>query len=377
MIYLDNAATTWPKPPAVTTAMTQYLSEIGANPGRAAHRGALQARRLFEGARSRLAELFGIDDPKRIAFCLNCTEALNMAIKGTVSEGDHVITTDLEHNSVRRPLQALAETGAIELTCVPASSDGYVDPDVVAAAFRSNTKLVACTHASNVLGTIQPVEQIGRAAREHQALFLLDAAQTAGTLPVLVDELHVDLLAFPGHKSLLGPPGTGGLYVRPGVQVRPWREGGTGADSVSPTQPTEFPTWLEAGTPNTIGIIGLGAALEQLQPEATLAHERELLTYLNAAVADIRGVRVVGDPSPDRRVGTICFVLDSLSAEEAAALLDESFEIAVRGGLHCAPYTHRAVGTFPQGTLRVSPGPFSTTEDVDALIEALRKITAD
>jgi cysteine desulfurase family protein len=355
--------------------MMRYLNEIGANPGRAGHRAATEAQSLIDAARRKLAALFGVDDAERIVFCLNCTDALNMAIKGTLAEGDHVVTTDLEHNSVSRPLRALAEANVIQVTSVPASADGYVDPDAVVAAIRPNTRLVVCTHASNVLGTIQPVEEIGRGARERGVWFLLDAAQTAGTVPISVEQLCVDMLAFPGHKSLLGPPGTGGLYVGPRVTIRPWREGGTGGDSTSPTQPIDMPFWLEAGTPNTVGIIGLGAALEVLDPAANLAHERAMLARLIAAAEEHPRIRVVGDSSANHRVGTISLVLTDLLPEEASAILDEAFAIATRGGLHCAPNTHRAVGTFPEGTLRVSPGPFTPPEDIDALTSALRKIT--
>jgi cysteine desulfurase family protein len=375
VIYLDNATTSWPKPPAVVEAMTRYLNEVGASPGRAAYAGAVEADRIVADVRRRLTELFDGDDSRRMILCHNCTDALNMAIKGALGEGDHVVTTVLEHNSVSRPLQALAEVGFIGLTRVPASAGGFVDPDQIARAIRPHTRLIACTHASNVLGTIQPLEEIGRLARRHEALFLADVAQTAGVVPISIKRMHVDLLAFPGHKSLLGPPGTGGLYVGGRATLRPWREGGTGGDSASPTQPGEYPHLLEAGTANTVGIAGLRAALEALDPARALAHERELLGRLLDGISENRKVHPVGDQSPDKRVGTLSLVIEGLSPEEAAGVLDESFGIAVRAGLHCAPDTHRATGTFPEGTLRISPGPATTAGEIDVLIEALDQIT--
>jgi len=373
-IYLDNASTSWPKPPAAVEAMTRYLREVGASPGRAAYRAAVEADRIVADVRRKRTDLFGGSDPRRMIFCHNCTDALNMAIKGTLGEGDHVVTTMLEHNSVSRPLQALADARLIELTRVPVSPGGFVDPDDISKAIRPNTRLIICTHADNVLGRMQPLEEIGRLARRHETLFLADAAQTAGVMPISVERMNIDLLAFPGHKSLLGPTGTGGLYVGDRASLRPWREGGTGGDSASLTQPHEYPFLLESGTLNTVGIVGLGAALETLNPADTLAHERRLLSRLLDGIEENRKVHPVGDPSPDKRVGTLSLVTDGLSPEEAADVLDESFGIAVRAGLHCAPYTHRALGTFPEGTVRISPGPVTTPRGIDVLIEALDQI---
>ncbi|MHC4235535.1 MAG: aminotransferase class V-fold PLP-dependent enzyme [Planctomycetota bacterium] len=375
-LYLDNASTSWPKPPRVLEAMTRYFEEIGASPGRAAHRAAVEAERIVADVRRKLTDLFEGDDPQRMIFCHNCTDALNMAIKGSLRQGDHVVTTMLEHNSVSRPLQRMADEDFIELTCVPADASGFVDPDAIAAAIRPSTRLITCVHAGNVVGTIQPIEAIGRLARSREVLFLVDAAQSAGLVPISVERMNIDLLAFPGHKALLGPPGTGGLYVGRRASLRPWREGGTGGDSATPTQPQEYPFFLEAGTPNTVGVVGLGAALEVLDPAGALAHEREMVGRLIAGIAEHGQVRLVGDGSPSARVGTVSVVIDGLSPEQAAGVLDESFGIAARAGLHCAPYAHRALGTFPEGTLRISPGPMTTSREIDLLVEALGQISA-
>ncbi|MCP4247993.1 MAG: aminotransferase class V-fold PLP-dependent enzyme [bacterium] len=373
-MYLDNASTSWPKPPAVAAAMQRYLEDNGASPGRAGHRAAVEAERLVNDTRRKLTELFGGDNPDRMIFCPNCTDALNMALKGALAEGDHVVTTVLEHNSVSRPLQAMTDAGWITQTRVACNGEGVIDPDDVACAITPKTRLIACTHASNVLGTMQPIEAVGRLAREHELLLLLDAAQTAGVVDISVRRMNVDLLAFPGHKSLLGPSGTGGLYVGSRAELRPWREGGTGGDSASPTQPSELPHRLEAGTPNTLGIVGLGAALEVLEPAANLAHERAMLTRLIEGISANPRIRILGSASAEHRVGTLSLVIDDLAPEEAAAVLDEAFGIAVRGGLQCAPQTHQALDTYPEGTLRISPGWQTTTEQIDRTVDALGQL---
>src|ERR687883_603540 len=265
MIYLDNAATSFPKPEAVYQALDRFARQDLANPGRAGHKMALAAERALDDARHLLNQLFRGEGPERFAFTLNCTDALNMAFKGVLAVGDHVITSDLEHNSVSRPLRAMELAGKIAVTRIAADGGGTVDPDAVRRAITPRTRLIAQTHASNVLGTVQPVAEVGRIAREHDLLFLVDAAQTAGVLPIDVQALHIDLLAFPGHKSLLGPTGTGGLYVGPRAKLRPWREGGTGGDSSSETQPELFPYFLEGGTPNVLGVVGLAAGVKWVQ----------------------------------------------------------------------------------------------------------------
>ncbi len=379
MIYLDNAATSFPKPEAVYQALDAFARQSLANPGRAGHKMALAAEHALDNARHLLNQFFRGDGPERFVFTLNGTDALNMAFKGVLADGDHIITTDLEHNSVSRPLRAMELAGRISLTRLRADGGGTLDPDAVRRAITPRTRLVALTHASNVVGTIQPVADVGRITRAHDLLFLVDAAQTAGVVPIDVRAMHIDLLAFPGHKSLLGPTGTGALHVGRRARVRAWREGGTGGDSASETQPTEYPYFLEGGTPNVLGVAGLSAGVQYVQEqglERIHAHETALTERLWQRLEEIGGFEVFGHRDMSRRVGTISFRSEVLPAAELGGILDQAFDIAVRPGLHCAPYIHRALGTFPDGTVRVSPGPFSTEADIDRLAEALKEITA-
>jgi cysteine desulfurase family protein len=375
--YLDNAATSFPKPEAVYAAMDRCARTSLANPGRAGHKMAIEAERILDDGRHRLNQFFHGTEPERFIFTLNGTDALNIAFKGVLNPGDHVITTDLEHNSVSRPLRALELAGAISVTRVAADGSGAIDPDAIGRAVTPKTRLIAVTHASNVLGTVQPIAEIGKLAREHDLLFLVDAAQTAGVLPIDVQTMHIDLLAFPGHKSLLGPTGTGALYVGPRANLRPWREGGTGGDSASETQPKEFPYYLEGGTPNVLGVAGLIAGIQYVEErglDAIHRHEVELVERLWGRLDEIDGITVYGHRDHARRVGTVSFHSDMLPAAEVGGILDQAFDIAIRPGLHCAPYIHRALGTFPDGTVRVSTGPFNTADDIDRLAEALGQI---
>lgn len=375
--YLDNAATSFPKPEAVYQALDRFGRSSLANPGRAGHKMALAAEHALDDGRHRLNRLFNGKGPERFVFTLNCTDALNMAFKGVLQPGDHVVTTDLEHNSVSRPLRAMELANHITLTRVKADGSGTVDPDAVQAAVTPKTRLIAIGHASNVIGTVQPVADIGQVAREHDALFLLDCAQTAGVLPVDVQAMHIDLLAFPGHKGLMGPTGTGALYVSPRVKIREWREGGTGGDSSSETQPREFPYYLEGGTPNVLGVAGLSAGVQWVEAEGLdkiHAHEVALTQRLWNHLDELGGFQVFGHRDWGRRVGTLSFRTEALPATEIGGILDQAFDIAIRPGLHCAPYTHRALGTFPDGAVRVSPGPFNTEADIDRLAGALREI---
>lgn len=377
MIYLDNAATSFPKPEAVYTTLDAFARTHLANPGRAGHKMALAAERALDDGRHLLNQLFHGEAPERFIFTLNGTDALNMAFKGVLRDGDHVITTDLEHNSVSRPLRAMELANKIRLTRLKADGGGTIDPADVRKALTPQTRLVAITHASNVLGTVQPIEEVGRIAREKHLLFLVDAAQTAGVIPIDVQAMHIDLLAFPGHKSLLGPTGTGALYVGRRVKVDAWREGGTGGDSASETQPTELPYFLEGGTPNVLGVAGLSAGVEYVTSEGMgQIHHREmaLIDRLWRRLEELDGIQIFGHRDLTRRVATLSFRSEILPAAELGGILDQAFDIAIRPGLHCAPYVHRAVGTFPDGTVRVSPGPFSTEADVDALVQALGDI---
>jgi len=378
MIYLDNAATSFPKPEGVYTALDHFARHSLANPGRAGHKMALAAEHVLDDARHRLNRFFSGRTPDRWIFTLNATDALNMAFKGVLNDGDHVITTDLEHNSVSRPLVALAEANRITLTRIASDAGGTVDPAAIEAAITPKTRLIAITHASNVLGTVQPIADIGHIARHRDLLFLVDAAQTAGVIPIDVQTLCIDLLALPGHKSLFGPTGTGALYVGSRTHVRPWREGGTGGNSLDPTQPKDMPYFLEGGTPNVLGVAGLVAGLnyvEEHTPASILRHELELCDRLRLALADMPGFEVFGHGDPKRRVGTVSFRCDMLSAPDLGGILDQSFDIAIRPGLHCSPYIHKALGTSPDGLVRVSPGPFNTDADIDRLIEALTEVT--
>lgn len=384
MIYLDNAATSFPKPESVYQAMDGFARTKLANPGRSSHRMAKDAERAIDDARLALNRFFNGEGHGRWVFTLNCSDSLNIAIKGTLRPGDHAVTTDLEHNSVSRPLRALEKAGIINLTRVR-SEAGYVDPGSIRDALTPKTRLVAMTHASNVLGTVQPVEEIARVVREAGALFLVDAAQSAGVVPIDLKSTPIDLLAFPGHKALYGPTGTGALYVRPDLEIRPWREGGTGGDSKSEVQPEEMPYALEGGTPNALGIAGLAAGVAwvgERGPEANRRHEVSLLQKVVdwvEARGQAEGWKVAGRWDPATHVGALSLItpnLDELHPQTLADILDTSFEIAVRPGLHCSPYTHRNLGTFPDGTLRLSPGPFNTEDDIAVLLDALSEITA-
>jgi cysteine desulfurase family protein len=381
MTYLDNAATSFPKPEAVYQALDRFARTSLANPGRAGHRMAVGAERTLDAARHALNQFFGGEAPERWILTHNCTDGLNLAIKGVVRPGDHVVTTDLEHNSVSRPLYALEKAGVITLDRVKSAS-GYIEPDMIRRAMTRNTSLVVMTHASNVLGTVQPIDDVGAIVRESGALFLVDAAQTAGVVPVDFRRTPVDMLAFPGHKALYGPTGTGALYVGPRTdrKIRPWREGGTGGDSSSPIQPLELPYLLEGGTPNVLGAAGLAAGIAWVQeygPDRLRAHEVSLLEQVVEWAQRSGEWQVAGRWDAARHVGALSLVVPQpLAPQDLGAILDTSFDIAVRPGLHCAPYIHRALGTFPDGTLRLSPGAFSTREDIEIFTSALSEITA-
>ena len=377
MIYLDNAATSFPKPEAVYGALDAFARTNLANPGRAGHKMALAAEHALDDCRHLLNQFFHGEGPERFIFTLNATDALNMAFKGVLVEGDHVITSDLEHNSVSRPLRAMQLVGRITLTRIHADGGGTLDPDAVKQAIKPRTRMIALTHASNVLGTVQPIAAVGRIAREHDLLFLVDAAQTAGVIPIDVRDMSIDLLAFPGHKSLLGPTGTGALYVGPRAKVGAWREGGTGGDSSSETQPREFPYFLEGGTPNVLGVAGLAAGVMYVNNQGLdriRAHETALTERLWQRLETMGAFKVFGHRDMSQRVGTLSFHTNAVAAPELGGILDQAFDVAVRPGLHCAPYIHRSLGTFPDGTVRVSPGPFNTEADIDHLAGALEEI---
>ncbi len=375
MIYLDNAASSHPKPPAVYDAVAAAL-RVGANPGRGGHRPALEAARTVLETRCRVAELLGVSDPARVVFTANGSHALNLALKGALRAGDHVVTTAMEHNSVLRPLAALARRG-VGATVVGADARGWVDPADLAAACTPATRLVALTHASNVVGTIQDAAAVGDLCRRRGLLFLLDAAQTAGVVPLDLEGLGVHLLAAPGHKGLLGPQGTGILALAPGVELATLLEGGTGTHSEEREMPRELPEGLEAGTLNAPGLAGLGAGVGYLRErgvDAVRAGEEELLRWLLPELARVPGLELYGLPGAAGRVAVVSFNLAGRDGAHLGFALDEVYGIAVRVGLHCAPDAHRALGTFPVGTVRASFGPLNTLEDAEALVRALREL---
>ncbi len=374
-IYFDNAATSHPKPPAVLEAVRRAMTDFNANPGRSGHPAALQAARAVLDGREKLAALLRAPDALRIVHCFNCTDALNLAIKGSLHAGDHVIASQLEHNSVLRPLAALAARGRISLTLVPPRPDGFVDPADVRAALTDRTALIVCTHASNVTGAIQPVAAIGQVAKAAGVRYLIDGAQALGAMPVDVGALGCDLYAFPGHKSLLGPQGTGGLWIRAGVALAPLREGGTGSSSDKLAQPEELPERYESGTVNLPGIAGLAAGCTYVSGRLSqiMAHERELSQALWEGLAAMEGVTLYSPRREADRAGIVCFNLGDLSSSEAADALSRR-GIAVRGGLHCAPGAHRFLGTLRRGAVRLSVGHTNTFGEAEAFLKAVSEI---
>ena len=377
MIYLDNAATTWPKPESVYRALDDFARQGAANPGRSGHRMAVAAEAKVGEARERVARLLNAESPERIVLTMNATDALNIAIKGLLRVGDHVVTSTLEHNSVNRPLSALEQAGVISVTRIGASADGSLSVDALREALTPATRLVALTHASNVLGVVNDAAALGAEAMGHGAILLLDASQTAGVVPIDVQAAQVDLVAFPGHKGCLGPMGTGALYVRTGVELRAFREGGTGFGAESELQPDAMPFHLEGGTPNAHGLAGLAAGLEFVEREGVAkigAHERELALRFAEEARRIPGVTVWSARSPDKQIGPVSLSVKGREPAAVGSIMDERYGIACRPGLHCAPGAHRHLGTFPNGTVRFSFGYFNTAADADKAVQALKEM---
>ena len=374
-VYLDNAATSHPKPECVLEAVRAAMTEFNANPGRSGHRRALEAARAVLAAREAVAAMLGAADPFCVAFAFNCTDALNLAIKGVLRAGDHVISTLLEHNSVLRVLLEMLRREEIELTLLAPRPDGFIDPEDVRRALRKNTRLIAVTQASNVTGAIQPVAAVGQIARDAGVAFLVDGAQALGAMPVDVNALCCNLYAFPGHKSLLGPQGTGGLYIDPELDLAPLREGGTGSSSESMLQPTERPERYESGTLNLPGIAGLGAGAQYVRQGLSqiFMREREVTTALYEGLREIAGVTVYSPDEEAARAGIVSFNAGDFTSSQAADYLDRE-GIAVRGGLHCAPGAHRFLGTLQRGAVRASVGHATSFEDVEALLQAVKKM---
>jgi cysteine desulfurase family protein len=379
-IYLDNAATTWPKPDPVYTAVDRYLRENGATAGRGVYREAVESDRLIETARSRLAKLINAPSPECIVFTLNCTDALNTALRGFLKPGDRAVTTETEHNSILRPLHDLAEHHQIEVHRVPCDYRGVANADHLLQAAHG-AQLLAIQHASNVTGAIQPLFYAAHDARALGAKVLVDAAQTAGALPIDVQALGIDMLAAAGHKGLLGPLGTGFLYLAPGMEkvVEPLRRGGTGTRSDEAWQPESMPDRYESGNANVPGLAGLAAGLEYVLkqgPAAIHARELELVTRLMQGLQEYPAIRMYGPPPGEERVGLVAFTVEGYDPREFASLLDSNFGIQVRAGLHCAPLIHKRLGAWPTGTVRISVGPLTTDDDIDQALAAVREIVA-
>jgi cysteine desulfurase family protein len=378
IIYLDHAATSWPKPDAVRQAVHDAMYQYGANPGRGAHRLARETGKAIYRTRMALAALFHIANPNDIAFTLNTSMALNIAIRGVVDQGDYVLYSGVEHNSVRRPIVQLEQNGIIQTGLIPCDETGVVRLDAFESQLKqSKAKVVVLTHASNVLGTILPIRALSQLAHAHGAIVIVDAAQTAGTVPIDVVDMGIDILAFPGHKGLLGPQGVGGLYVAPHVHVRPLLVGGTGSQSERISQPDVRPDCYETGTLNAPAIVGLRAGVEQVMAEG-IAHiqQREwaLSQQLMQGLSTMNGVRVLGPQIGEPRVGLVSFVVDGLSSAELAHRLDRDYNIAVRAGFHCAPLAHEQAGTTDSGAVRISVGHSTTASEIEQVLHAFMEI---
>jgi len=376
-VYLDTAATSWKKPECVYRAMDYFMREIGASPGRSVHAPGIQASRIVSEVREKMARLLGVDDASRIVFTLNCTEALNLAIKGTLKRGDHVVVTSVEHNSVMRPLSAMIDERDVSVIQIKADNRGITDPEDLKACIRPETSLIIMTHASNVTGAIQPIEECARIAKEHDIPFLLDTAQTAGCVPIDLGRLPVDMMAISGHKSLMGPQGVGALYIRNGVSPAPLKHGGTGSSSSEEVQPEILPDKYESGTPNTPGIAGLGAALDFLASEtvekirASICKTGEMIL---AGLETMKEVVVYSPPDMEHNVGIFSFAVKGRDPAETADELENRYGIMTRVGLQCAPSAHKTIGTFPQGTIRTGIGYFTTTEEIEYFLKSLKEI---
>ncbi len=377
-VYLDNAATTFPKPPEVIQFMCDFYTTRGVNPGRTGFDLALEAEETLADARQALTDFFGGGNRDRLVFSYNVTDALNLLISSVLSPGDHAITTCLEHNSVLRPMYWHADHG-VDVDFVPFDGNGYVDPEDIKRRIRPNTRLVVVNHGSNVIGTIQPVEEIGRICRGKGILFAIDAAQTAGLVPIDVAAMNIDVVCFTGHKSLFGPSGTGGMYISEHVDIKPCRAGGTGVMSALKSQPEEYPWRMEFGTVNTMGVAGLLAAQRWLSGRGGVGsiyeHEMRHARRLRDGLAAIDGVRLYCADLEHEHLPVFVFNIDGLPADQAGTFLDVEHDIITRTGLHCAPQVHEGIGTFDEhGTVRFSPGVFTTDAEVERAIEAVAAV---
>lgn len=379
MIYFDNAATSFPKPQIVYDEIMDAMMNYGANPGRSGHKLALKASRGIFEARSQLSKLFKIKNPLDIIFTFNCTESLNIGIKGTLRPGDHVITTSMEHNSVLRPIMFLENMG-VENTVVKGDAEGRINPKDIEDAIKENTKLIVTTHISNLTGTIMDIETIGKIAKKHDIIYLVDGAQSVGVYDIDLNNINIDMLAFPGHKGLLGPQGTGGLYIRQGLDIKEIFQGGTGSISHSLTQPEDMPDKFEAGTSNTPGLIGLGAGVKHIMDlgiENIRKKEIELTEHFMKEARKIDGIKIYGPESILEHAPVVSLNIKNADSSEVSYILNEEYNIAVRPGLHCAPLAHKTIGTFEQGTVRFSFGYENTHDEIEKSIKALQEIARE
>lgn len=379
MIYMDNGATSYPKPPEVMETFMDVMADYCANPGRAGHfMAARTAQEIFK-TRLAVARLFNIQQPGQIVFTKNCTEALNMALKGVLQEGDHVITTSMEHNSVIRPLYELRKK-RVHTTIVPCDREGCLDLEDIKKALRPNTKMIVVTAASNVTGTMMPLEGIGRIALRNGILFMVDGAQGAGHMELDVKKNHIDILAAPGHKGLMGPQGTGFLYIREGIEMVPLMEGGTGTRSKELEQPVDFPEGHESGTVNAPGIIALGAAVKivhKIGVEVVAEHERRLTEKLQKGLAAIPKVCIYGPCDTCKKTPVVAMNIDGIDCEEVASALNDRYGIAVRAGFHCSGLAHKTIGTYDKGCVRFCPGFYTSETEIEEVIQAVREIVED
>jgi cysteine desulfurase / selenocysteine lyase len=377
MIYCDNAATSFPKPPEVLEAVNAFMRDVGSSAGRGAHAGALAASRTVFDTRESLATLFKVGDAGRIIFTLNATEALNQALFGTLRRGNRVALSSMEHNAVMRPLRYLQTERGVVLETVPNAADGAFDLRAWEAALKRRPAMAIVNHGSNIIGSIAPIEEIGALCAKYDVRFLVDAAQTAGIVPIDVTQMNIDLLAFSGHKGLLGPQGTGGLYIKETLDLAPLKFGGTGSDSERDEQPHFLPDRFESGTLNGPGLAGLGAGVAYVnnrEPRAIFAHGSLLSARLLDGLRALPRARLFGPQTPHNMLPTLSFTIDGMDNADVARRLDDDFRIAVRVGLHCAPQAHKTVGTFPKGTVRISLGYFNTEEEVEEVVSAVGEI---
>jgi len=381
LIYLDNAATAWPKPESVHQAVTESYRKIGVNPGRSGFDMAVEAGMVLDNTRKRLTAFFGGDEdvPERLCFGYNATDALNLIIQGLLSHGDHVITTNLEHNSVIRPINHLVRDAGVEATFIPFDGAGFVDPNEIEGAIKQNTKLVIVNHGSNVLGTVQPVSEIGKVCREKGVIFAIDTAQTAGIIPINMNEMNIDVLAFTGHKALMGYMGIGGLCVRKHVDIRQTRAGGTGVQSAYPYHLEDYPWRLEFGTPNMVGVASMNAGQDWIAEtgiENIYRHEMNLARKLVQGFREITGVKIYCCDQMENHLSTVTINVDGLDAGDVGIMLDVDYNIATRTGLHCAPLVHQQIGSAEiHGGVRFSIGAFNTEAQIDTAIESIKAIT--